>query len=106
MIFEALSEAADRGELLLVDGGICHYHLRRDGQITIREILVLPERRHQGIGTAMLEHLRQVPGAVCIRAWMPSDLPARRWYEEHGFVEKDRKRSGAGRSLTLWHLDL
>jgi hypothetical protein len=30
MIFEALHDAAKRGELLLVSGGFCHWHLRRD----------------------------------------------------------------------------
>ena len=39
MIFETLYESAQRGELLLVNGGMCHWHLRRDGQLTIREII-------------------------------------------------------------------
>lgn len=45
MIFETLNESNERGELLLVNGGMCHYHLRRDGQLTIREIIVWKERR-------------------------------------------------------------
>lgn len=31
MIFVALSEAAQKGKLLLVDGGMLRFHLRRDG---------------------------------------------------------------------------
>ena len=38
MIFESLMDSVERGELLLVDGGFCNWHLRRDGQLTIREI--------------------------------------------------------------------
>lgn len=45
MIFETLCESAKRDELILVDGGFCHWHLRRDGQLTIREIIVLPALR-------------------------------------------------------------
>lgn len=29
MIFEALFESAERGELILVDGGFCHWHSGR-----------------------------------------------------------------------------
>ena len=58
MIFETLNESNERGELLLVDGGMCHYHLRRDGQLTIREIIVQHDRQGQGVG----EPLRQMPG--------------------------------------------
>ncbi len=35
MIFEALYESAKRGELLLVEGGMCRWHLRRDGVLVI-----------------------------------------------------------------------
>lgn len=50
MIFTVLSEAADRGELILVPDGLCRYHRRRDGVVVIHEILVLPFRRRGGIG--------------------------------------------------------
>lgn len=64
MIFVALDEAAERGELLLVDGGLCRWHRRRDGVVVIREVLVLPERRRQGIGRGLVERLAILnPGA-------------------------------------------
>jgi len=106
MIFEALSASAERGELLLVDGGLCHYHLRRDGQLTIREILVLPERRSQGIGTAMLDQLRRVPGAVCLFAKCPEDLLANEWYAARGFEDRGIEVTRSGRRLRLWRLPL
>lgn len=54
MIFVALSESADKGELLLVDGGMCRYHRRKDGIHTIREILILPQFRRKGVGTKLV----------------------------------------------------
>jgi GNAT superfamily N-acetyltransferase len=103
MIFETLHDSAHRGELVLVDGGLCHWHLRRDGQLTIREIIVLPERQGQGIGAAILGRLRQVPGATSIFAKCPADLPANDWYRRMGFVleavENDRDRP-----LNHWRL--
>lgn len=103
MIFETLWGSACRGELLLVDGGMCHWHLRRDGQITIREIIVLPERQGEGIGHAMLQQLKGVDGATSIFAKCPVDLPANGWYEAEGFelegVDEERARP-----LNHWRL--
>lgn len=106
MIFNALNEAAERGELFLVDGGMCHYHLRNDGILTIREILVLPERRNQGIGRAILNQLRAVPGARVIRAKCPAELEANGWYKAMGFqlAYIDATRNGGG--LFVWELEL
>ena len=102
MIFEPLLESAKRGELILVDGGFCHWHLRRDGQITIREIIVLPERQRQGIGTMMLERLKRVDGATSIFARCPIDLPANDWYLVQGFTSEGTERTRSGRELRLW----
>jgi len=106
MIFNALHEAAQRGELILVNGGLCHYHLRRDGVLTIREILVLPGRQGLGIGRAMLEQLRQVPGARLIRAKCPADLAANRWYQAMGFTAAYVDQTRAGGRLYVWELPL
>jgi GNAT superfamily N-acetyltransferase len=106
MIFESLMESARRDELILVDGGLCHWHLRRDGQLTIREIIVLPRKRGQGIGTVMLEQLKQVSGARSIFAKCPRDLEANMWYEAKGFTEEKAERTASGRVLRCWRLSL
>lgn len=106
MIFNALNESADRDELILVDGGMCHFHLRRDGILTIREIIVLPACRGQGIGTAMLDRLRAVPGAQLIRAKCPADLSANGWYKAMGFEACYVDQSRAGGRLYVWELKL
>lgn len=102
MVFETLYESAQRGELLLIDGGFCHWHLRRDGQITIREII----STRPGAGAEMLEFLRGVPGAVCLLARCPADLAANDWYRKRGFVLDAVERSKAGREINVWRLYL
>lgn len=102
MIFETLNESAERGELVLVNDGLCHWHLRRDGQLTIREIVVLPECRGQGIGKAILDRLSAVEGATSIFAKCPASLPANGWYEHMGFVCEGIETTRTGRELKLW----
>jgi hypothetical protein len=100
MIFETLHESAGRGELMLIDGGFCHWHLRRDGQLTIREII----STRPGAGSEMLERLKQVGAAVSIFAKCPADLPANDWYQRRGFVCEGEEVTPGGRKLKLWRL--
>lgn len=104
MIFEALMEAKAKGELLLVSGGFCRYHLRRDGQLTIHEILVT--RSGEGIGSQMLSQLCQVTAARTILAKCPVDLESNRWYEKKGFVLNRKEVTPSGRELNIWVLSL
>ena len=98
MIFETLHESAQRGELLLIDGGFCHWHLRRDGQLTIREII----STRPGAGSAMLTRLRALAGASSLFAKCPVDLPANDWYARRGFVCEGEEITRTGRKLKLW----
>lgn len=102
MCFEQLHDSQQRGELLLIEGGMCHWHLRRDGQLTIREIL----STRPGAGTQMLNTLRQTPGATCIVAKCPADLLANAWYQRRGFVLAATEQSHSGRSINVWALSL
>ena len=106
MIFEPLMESAERGELILVDGGFCHWHLRRDGQITIREIIVLPGQQRLGIGAAMLERIKRTPDATSIFAKCPADLPSNAWYAARGFTDEGTETTKSGRALRLWRMNL
>jgi ribosomal protein S18 acetylase RimI-like enzyme len=106
LIFESLNEAAERGELILVDGGLCHWHLRRDGQVTIREIIVLPAYRRRGIATMMLNRLKCVVGTTSIFAKCPVELPANAWYQAQGFEHEGIEITKSGRELKLWRLSL
>lgn len=102
VIFETLYESAKRGELLLIDGGFCHWHLRRDGQLTIREII----STRKGAGSEMLEMLKRVEGATSIFAKCPADLPANGWYRRRGFVLEGIETTKTGRRLNLWRCRL
>ena len=102
MIFETLYESAQRGELLLVDGGMCHWHLRRDGQLTIREII---STRH-GAGSDMLAALKTTKGATSLFAKCPADLPSNDWYKRRGFDDEGTETTPSGRILRLWRMRL
>lgn len=102
MCFEQLHESAKRNELLLVDGGMCHWHLRRDGQLTIREIL----STKPGAGSKMLDILVDMPNAASIFAKCPVDLAANAWYAKKSFVCEGQETTPSGRILNLWRLEL
>lgn len=102
MIFDALYESAQRGELLLIDGGFCHWHLRADGQLTIREII----STRPGAGRAMLAQLKETPGAERIVARCPADLPANAWYARRGFALDRTETTRTGRALNVWRYEL
>jgi hypothetical protein len=102
VIFETLHESAQRGELLLIDGGMCHWHLRRDGQLTIREVI----STRPGAGSEMLGRLKRTPGALSLFAKCPTDLAANDWYVRRGFVLEAAETTKSGRRLNHWRLAL
>ena len=102
MIFETLYESSQRGELLLVNGGLCHWHLRRDGQLTIREII----STKPGAGSQMLSCLKSTAGALSLFAKCPVDLESNAWYAKRGFVLEGVQTTKSGRELNCWRLIL
>ena len=102
MIFETLYDSAKRGELLLINGGFCHWHLRRDGQLTIHEII----STQRGSGSRMLSKLKRIPDVVSIFAKCPADLESNSWYARHGFTCEGVEITQTGRKLKLWRLRL
>jgi ribosomal protein S18 acetylase RimI-like enzyme len=104
MIFETLMDGMKKEEVLFVNGGMCHWHLRKDGQITIYEIMVMPGFRGQGIGTSMIDRLKAINGATSIFVKCPADLPANGWYYHYGFSLEGEETTKSGRGLKLWRL--
>lgn len=102
MIFDALYESARRGELMLIDGGFCHWHLRRDGQLTIREII----STRRGAGSEMLARLMAVSGAIAIVAKCPATLAANEWYARRGFCCIRGEMTKSGKLINVWRLRL
>jgi len=99
MIFETLYESSQRGELHLIDGGFCHWHLRKDGTLTIYEII----STRPGAGSEMLEMLK-LKGSSSLFAKCPADLEANDWYQRRGFVFEGFETTKTGRLLKLWRL--
>jgi hypothetical protein len=101
VIFETLHESSQKGELLLIDGGYCRWHRRKDQTITIYEII----SQKPGAGQAMLKMLiEQSP--VAIVAKCPTDLAANAWYERRGFRLDRTETTPSGRFLNGWRLDI
>lgn len=101
MIFEPLYKSAQQGELMLVENGFCRWHLRRDKQLTIYEII----STQPGAGGKMLELLKQRP-AKSIFARCPADLDSNSWYKSKGFVLEKTETAKSGRKLNHWRLAL
>lgn len=102
MIFETLNDSSKSGELMLVDGGMCHWHLRHDGQLTIREII----STKKGAGSLMLRRLEATLGATSLFAKCPADLPANNWYSMRGFHVERMETTKSGRKLICWRKSL
>ena len=102
MIFETLHDSAERGELMLVEGGMCHWHLRNDGQLTIREII----STKKGAGSLILRRLEATLGATSLFAKCPADLPANWWYTRRGFYVERMETTKSGRKLICWRKSL
>jgi GNAT superfamily N-acetyltransferase len=103
MILVALNEAAERGELLLVDGGLCRFHLRRDGVVVIRELLVLPTHRRKGVGRALVGAVRARHPSATLRATCPAEYEANEFYSALGFYIAAYKLPDG--KLIVWEQD-
>lgn len=87
---------------MLIAGGFVHYHLRRDGQLTIREII----SQRPGAGTEMLKRLKTIAGATSILAKCPVDLESNHWYAKRGFALESIEYAKSGRQINVWRMVL
>lgn len=109
MVFNQLAESAERGELVLVEGGLARFYVRRDGIATLSEILVLPPCQGQGIGTALLETVMaqaRARGAHTVQARCPASLRANDWYRARGFRRVGTSCTRRGSEVILWQITL
>ena len=94
MIFVALEEAASKGQLLLIDGGMCRFHKRKDGVTVIREIIVLPMRRKQGIGRRLVNEViirAAGVGMGIVRLKCPEKYESNAFWRKMGFTLVETK---------------
>lgn len=99
MVFESLYEALRRKELILIDGGMCRYRTRIDGQLTILEII----SSKPGAGSRMLKMLQEKK-SLYILAKCPADLSANDWYKKKGFRLHETETTKSGRKVNVWIL--
>jgi GNAT superfamily N-acetyltransferase len=88
--------------------GFVEYHHRRDEQTTLYHIVVIPARRRQGVGRALIDALRNEALALrkqIIRLKCPADLPAQGFYARLG-LDSLGEESGNSRPLVVWALSL
>ena len=102
MCFEQMYDSLKRSELILVDGGMCRFHRRKDHQITIHEII----STRPGVGATLLERLKAIPSAASLLAKCPADLPSNEWYQRRGFILEATETTRSGRILNVWRLNL
>jgi DNA-binding XRE family transcriptional regulator len=103
-LFEDLMEAYERGDLILKEGGMCHFHRSRRNPGVIRINVIISTR--PGVGSQMLEELKALPGVREIRASCPADLPANAWYAKKNFTLASTRLARTGRKLNDWVLYL
>lgn len=96
MIYQALDEAASRGELILVQDGLLRYHLRKDGVVTVREVLVLPFRRRTGLGGRLVAEVRRRHPSAPLVARCPAGSEANKFWAALGFT------CYPGEAVNLW----
>jgi hypothetical protein len=100
LLFQTLMESHVRGELLLVDGGLCRFRKRQDGVVVMYEIIA----QRRGVGSAMLAALCVLPGITAIAAKCPSDFASNGWYNKKGFRCTAIEHTRSGTLLYHWHL--
>ncbi len=99
MILQAIVEAHLKGELILIDGGFCRWHLLKTRQITIYEIF----SSRPGAGSEMLETLKK-KDATSVFACCPVNYPSNEWYRKKGFTLERVQITKKGGKLNHWRL--
>lgn len=110
----ALLESIRRGELLVCRetqgtiAGIVHFRLRKDDQVTLYNLVVLPSHRRNGIAHRLVdalsdlakEHRKQFIVLRC-----PELLSANSFYQHYGF-KLATQEEGKHRRLNVWQLNI
>lgn len=101
MLLVPLQEAADDGTLIIVDGGICRFLVRRDGVVVIRELFVLPRSREKGVGRRIVQQIRDEYPRARLMALCPVKYESNGFWRKIGFRFMGYKVSGK-RRVNVW----
>ena len=68
----------------------------QEGIYYIERLAVLPEYRHSGIGSLLMEYglerIRKLGGTKCLIAIVNENTVLKEWYKKLGFIEKDVRK--------------
>ncbi|MFA5080895.1 MAG: N-acetyltransferase [Candidatus Paceibacterota bacterium] len=102
IMLQVLIDAAAKNEIILIEGGYCLWHLRKNGQLTISEILSIKK----GAGNKMLSILKKKK-AFKIVAKCPVHYDSNEWYKRRGFkLVKVEKTRSTNKDINVWELQL
>jgi GNAT superfamily N-acetyltransferase len=108
--WNALQEAIDaaRVRTITVDSTLAGYVIntakRRDGTITIQQVIVHRDYRGECYGKALIEHLAVENPGSAMHCHVRSDLPANLFWEAIGFVRlRTKTHKTSGRTLVEYH---
>lgn len=88
--------------------GFVHYHHRRDKQTTLYQIVVHPQYRNLGVGSALVKALEaeaRMSEKEFILLKCPVSLPANDFYDRYGFTLVGSE-NGKRQQLNVWSLTL
>lgn len=97
MIFNYLYEHSEKGNLILIEGGMCVFNIRRDRQLTIYVII----SQKPGAGTKMLNILKE-KDCDSIFAKCPVELDSNDWYRKRGFILENCEELSSGKKVNHW----
>ena len=100
MIFESLYGSAQAGELLLIEGGYCRWHARRDGTITIYEIISTRPGAGWDMLSALIDYGKPITARCPIRM-----THANAWWRRRGFRLIATETTQQGTALNVWRFD-
>jgi len=102
-MFDAMIESANKRRLIIVDGGYLLFNFTRALRLTIYEILVLPDRRGEGIARRMFDEMTsRHPDALEVFAKVPDDYGVNDFYKKMGFARVGTEHSKRGRAMGMW----
>lgn len=105
----ALLENAKRGWLLTLDDCcFVNFRVRKDDQVTIYEIEVLPDSQMSGYGRKLIEIVKLIGlknRKKMLVAKCPENLRSNGFYRHMGFTLK-KVETGRKRRLNVWEMEL
>ncbi len=108
MIFVILNQAAEDKELLLVDGGLCHFSQKKNGTVSIHEIIVLPSHRRKGIAQSLVQRVRDMHPGCKMRALCPVEYDSNKFWKSIGCEHKGIIKSEGTetrKQMNVWELE-